>query len=507
MKILFLFLLFFLLKVNAQPGQLLFDDTYVHTVELMFSQPDFYDSLTANYESKSYLRADIRIDGSPAILVGARFKGYSSYMFYPGRKKSFKIDINEFVSGQKYDGLKKFNLHNGYLDPTFQREKLVSDVLLEADVPASRVAFANVIVNGENWGIYTLVEQIDKTFLEDSWFGNDNGNLFKARATSLEWIGNADSLYYDQFDLKTNEQQNNWQDLVQFIEQINLSSSSDFPSVLGSHLNIERYLKGWAVRNLFVDLDTYFHSGNNFYLYNNGGQFEWICWDFNTAVGTTFGWALSDLQNLSLFYLPQNSNRPLNERILNSPSLRNNYVQSVELLLQTSVTQPALFNKIDQLADMLRPFIAGDTLKMFTNPECELNLQSNLTYLLDGQFPILIPGLKDFLGVRLQAVQAEISALGISDIQNHPEGVMLSQNYPNPFNPVTQIPFALAQPGNISLELFDINGKLVKKLQSGYLQAGTHSYQLDASALSSGIYFYRLSTPNVTLSRQLVLLR
>ncbi|MEL6822350.1 MAG: CotH kinase family protein [Calditrichota bacterium] len=301
MKILFLFLLFFLLKGHAQPGQLLFDDTYVHTVELQFFQPGFYDSLTTNYESKTYLRADIRIDGSPVISVGARFKGYSSYMFYPGRKKSFKIDINEFVSGQKYDGLKKFNLNNGYLDPTFQREKLVSDALLEVDVPAPRVAFANVIVNGENWGLYTMVEQIDKTYLADTWFGDDSGNLFKARATSMEWIGNDDSLYYNQFDLKTNEQQNNWQDLVQLIEHINLSSNSEFPSVLSNHLNVERYLKGWAVRNLFVDLDTYFHSGNNFYLYNNSGQFEWICWDFNTAVGTTFGWTLNDLHNLSIF--------------------------------------------------------------------------------------------------------------------------------------------------------------------------------------------------------------
>ncbi|GJQ63173.1 MAG: hypothetical protein SCALA702_22260 [Melioribacteraceae bacterium] len=75
-----------------------------------------------------------------------------------------------------------------------------------------------------------------------------------------------------------------------------------------------------------------------------------------------------------------------------------------------------------------------------------------------------------------------------------PNSFTLSQNYPNPFNPVTTIRFTLPQSANISLKLYDVLGREVKTILSGELSAGLHQTELNASTLSSGVYFYRLES-------------
>ncbi len=71
-----------------------------------------------------------------------------------------------------------------------------------------------------------------------------------------------------------------------------------------------------------------------------------------------------------------------------------------------------------------------------------------------------------------------------------PSKFELSQNYPNPFNPVSKFDVAMPENGNISIKIIDITGREVSNLFSGYKQAGYHTFILDASKLSSGIYFY-----------------
>jgi hypothetical protein len=75
-----------------------------------------------------------------------------------------------------------------------------------------------------------------------------------------------------------------------------------------------------------------------------------------------------------------------------------------------------------------------------------------------------------------------------------PEKINLSQNYPNPFNPVTKVDFDLLFDSKVSLLLFDVSGRVVKKLISSELKyGGYYSMQFNASDLSSGVYFIRLT--------------
>jgi hypothetical protein len=87
-----------------------------------------------------------------------------------------------------------------------------------------------------------------------------------------------------------------------------------------------------------------------------------------------------------------------------------------------------------------------------------------------------------------------------------PTSYSLSQNYPNPFNPSTIIKFNLPSAGEYKLAIYNIAGQMVEKF-SGYSSAGEVSLEWDATAFSSGIYLYKLTTDNFTSSRKMVLMK
>lgn len=80
----------------------------------------------------------------------------------------------------------------------------------------------------------------------------------------------------------------------------------------------------------------------------------------------------------------------------------------------------------------------------------------------------------------------------------------LLQNYPNPFNPTTTISYMVVAPGKVSLRVYDILGRVVATLVDGHREAGVHQIPFNASGLASGIYFYQLTAPEITVQRKMV---
>jgi hypothetical protein len=83
----------------------------------------------------------------------------------------------------------------------------------------------------------------------------------------------------------------------------------------------------------------------------------------------------------------------------------------------------------------------------------------------------------------------------------------LGQNYPNPFNPTTTINFDLPVSSYVSLTVFDVNGREVMNPVNENKTAGKFSVSIDASALPSGTYFYRLSAGNFVSMKKMILLK
>jgi len=88
----------------------------------------------------------------------------------------------------------------------------------------------------------------------------------------------------------------------------------------------------------------------------------------------------------------------------------------------------------------------------------------------------------------------------------------LHQNTPNPFNPLTTISFTLAQRASVTLSIYDVHGKMVNTLVDGTVGEGHHEYlwngkNASGGSVSSGVYFYRLTSGKETLMRKMVLLK
>jgi hypothetical protein len=83
----------------------------------------------------------------------------------------------------------------------------------------------------------------------------------------------------------------------------------------------------------------------------------------------------------------------------------------------------------------------------------------------------------------------------------------LKQNYPNPFNPITVIDYSIKEEGNVELIIYDVLGKVVKKLVDERKTAGNYAAQFDASNLSSGIYFYSLRVNGFVNTKKMLLLK
>lgn len=103
---------------------------------------------------------------------------------------------------------------------------------------------------------------------------------------------------------------------------------------------------------------------------------------------------------------------------------------------------------------------------------------------------------------------AEQLVTGIQPIGNNiPDKFSLSQNYPNPFNPTTNINFSIPKAGYVKLIVFDALGKQVAELVNGQYNPGSYKVDFDATALSTGIYFYRLETDGFTDVKKMMLVK
>ncbi|HZW39407.1 MAG TPA: T9SS type A sorting domain-containing protein [Ignavibacteriaceae bacterium] len=100
-----------------------------------------------------------------------------------------------------------------------------------------------------------------------------------------------------------------------------------------------------------------------------------------------------------------------------------------------------------------------------------------------------------------------VTASGIA-----PREFALGQNYPNPFNPTSKINFSLPVKANVSLQVYNLLGQVVMTLANGQMEAGTYTFDVNASNLSSGIYVYQINANDglgnkFTSSKKMVVLK
>ena len=89
-----------------------------------------------------------------------------------------------------------------------------------------------------------------------------------------------------------------------------------------------------------------------------------------------------------------------------------------------------------------------------------------------------------------------------------PSAFSLKQNYPNPFNPTTSIRFEIAKTTNVTLKVYDINGREMAILVNGELVSpGLKEAVFDGKNFASGVYFYTLQAGDFTATKKMILIK
>ena len=159
----------------------LYDETVLRTLELRFESPDWWDQLTANYGTGENILADLTVEGITYPEVGVRFRGNTSYTRTgDSEKKSFNIEMDFVDEDQTLMGYRTLNLHNSYLDPSFMREVLYFHEARNY-VPTPKANHVHLTINGQNWGVYANVQQINADMVAE-WFPSNDGDRWKVEA-------------------------------------------------------------------------------------------------------------------------------------------------------------------------------------------------------------------------------------------------------------------------------------------------------------------------------------
>lgn len=368
---------FFVQNISAQSGLKMFDNSYVHEIRVYFDEPDFWQILGNNYNLDNdsdpntiggSLEAEVIIDGNTVSQVGVRQKGFfSNWGSGSALKKPLKLDFNEFLEDGKYDKLKSINLQNAFKDPTFMRDMLSYQILRDFGVAAPRSSYAKVYLNDELWGLYVVVESVNKTFLKEH-FGDNEGNLYKAGFTSMQYSGLDQSNYYSEFELKTNETENDWSRLVHLLKVIKNTPAALFRDSLSKYMDMESYFKTMAVDVTILNWDSHFDHGRNFYLYDNpaDGKFHWIPWDYNLAFANNFDQYDLTISNLRSQF---DYDKILPKRVLGNTAFKQEYLQYACQLHKEVFTPQHLNPIIDQAKALIVNDVQADPNKFYDDME------------------------------------------------------------------------------------------------------------------------------------------
>ena len=162
----------------------LFDTSSVHSINIIM---DDWDSFIETCTNEEYTNCTVIIDGEAYKNVAIRAKGNTSLSQvknYGNDRYSFKIEFDKYDSSNTYYGLDKLCLNNIIQDNTYMKDYLTYQLMGEFGASSPLCSYANIQVNGEDWGLYLAVEAVEESFLQRN-YGSDYGELYKPDSMSM----------------------------------------------------------------------------------------------------------------------------------------------------------------------------------------------------------------------------------------------------------------------------------------------------------------------------------
>lgn len=313
-------------------------------------------------------------------------------------KSSYKIGLED--DDDRLFKMKSINLKSMWNDVSQMREAVSWSMFNKAGLATPRHVYAKLCINDKYYGLYSMIEQVEKAFLKDRFEDNDKGNLYKAYWADIGPAGlerrkgsdgdDSGKQYFKSRDmdkrsyqLKTNDksddapEEQTYEDLATFIRVLNGATlppsapigearfaSAEFKTALDNVFDTRAFLR-WASVNMLIGAwDNYWGTAANYYLYNSGHAgaartfmekpyFHWIPWDYDNTFGidrydTAWQYVnILDWEGATRgYHHGETSKLPLITNMLKHPDYVRYYLDHMEYMLDTVYNDAAIGKQI-----------------------------------------------------------------------------------------------------------------------------------------------------------------
>ena len=275
---------------QAQTADDLFNRTEIQRIDLWLHDAD-WAKLRAEFQTNTYYPADFTWQGTTVPNVGIRSRGRGSRS---SNKPGLRVDFDRYTTGGRFLGLKSLVLDNLTQDQSGIHESVAMTFYARLGIPASRELHTRLYVNGTYWGLYTIVESVDKEMLARVFgsVGDDvqnDGWLYEFKWQDnwfFSYLGGELKEYMYRFEATTHESKSDeekYRPIENLIRLANNTPPDRYGAEVGPRLDLAQAIRFIAAQVFLGETDGFLGGFgiNNLYLYRleNSDQHVLIAWD------------------------------------------------------------------------------------------------------------------------------------------------------------------------------------------------------------------------------------
>ncbi len=370
----------------------LYDPTHVHKIELILEESNWFTLMDGsggggpggggpNSTPGVELIGTLIFNDTlvlDSVMIG--IKGETSDFANNSEKKSFSVSVDELIN-QDLMGYDNLNLNCGFQDPSGMREILYCNAT-RSFAPALKASSVDLYINGESWGPYANVQQIEGTYIKE-WFqsnagtrwrcvspdgvntgggpggggpGGGDGTQFGLGTSTLNYLGTDTQPYEEAYTLKSSTRDNPWQDLIESCDALNNTVLIDLYDGAKYAVDIDKAIWFLAQEIVFADDDSYINKGgSDYYAYFDGNTEQLIPLevDGNSVM-------LSENVDWDIFYNTADARYVLQNRIFKNQELRQRYLSHIRVILEQNFNTELLDEKIQEYQALTATRVQAD---------------------------------------------------------------------------------------------------------------------------------------------------
>ncbi len=275
----------------------------------------------------SYVTAAVTINGVAFQGIGLRKKGFIGSL--DNERPSLKVKFNHSDADARVAGLSQLTLNNNKQDGALVSQTMTYDLFRKAGLPASRTSYAKVSVNGRPLGIYTNVESARQPLIERA-FESPKGTLFEGTIVDFYpgWAGG--------FEHKFGKKKRGRKAIEKLIAALE-GPDDQLVSAVEAVVDLDAFLKFWALESLIGFWDGYAGNQNNFFVFHHaeGDRLHFLPWGADSVFTSRGMFDRGGPQSVK-------ARGRLASRLYEIPEMRTRYREALLQLLETVWDEDAL---------------------------------------------------------------------------------------------------------------------------------------------------------------------